>query len=402
MSGKIYRLPPCPAYDVEAMESWLSDLAEEGLFLAEDGFFLGIAAFERRELRPAQYRLEAAQKSTSMWAPDGGEPDPDQVELSAKYNWEYVAKRGDFYIYRSFSPAARELNTDPEVQALAVNAVKKRRRGSLFTLLFWIAFYLLLCGYGGGLVLTALQLGSGVVLLLAALVLWNTWDSAAVVLSLRRFQKRLRAGEKLSCRKDWFLRTCLYQGKNGLQLVLTVCLICLLLRGWSASLLGEDSIPLEQFAGALPFSTMAGLTGEKTESYNPIALDDSANSLKEWSDRLAPRCIRYREHAEIGLSGGRQLSGGLLVEYYETAAPWLAERLVKELSFLDKKEEDFQPLETPEIRADFAAAYTGELHFPTLLLRKGNTVVRACFYQTSETYTLPAEEWMTWLADSIP
>ena len=27
-----FRLPPCPAYDIEGMESWLSDLAMEGLF----------------------------------------------------------------------------------------------------------------------------------------------------------------------------------------------------------------------------------------------------------------------------------------------------------------------------------------------------------------------------------
>ena len=118
-----YRLPPCPAYDVEGMERWLSGLAQEGLFLARDGFFCGLATFERGEPRFAKYRLEAAQKSTSMWAEDGGEPDPEQVELSQRYAWEYIAKRGDFYIYRSFEPGARELNTDPEVQALALERV---------------------------------------------------------------------------------------------------------------------------------------------------------------------------------------------------------------------------------------------------------------------------------------
>ena len=37
-SKRIYRLPPCPAYDVEAMESWLGAMAEQGWVLEQDGF----------------------------------------------------------------------------------------------------------------------------------------------------------------------------------------------------------------------------------------------------------------------------------------------------------------------------------------------------------------------------
>ena len=81
----IYRLPPCPAYDVEGMESWLTDMARRGWFLAKDGIFAGVATFESGTPCNAQYRLEAAQKSNSIWAEDGGEPDPEQVELSEKY-----------------------------------------------------------------------------------------------------------------------------------------------------------------------------------------------------------------------------------------------------------------------------------------------------------------------------
>ena len=71
------------------------------------------------------------------------------MELGKKYDWEYVARRKDFYIYRSFDPCARELNTDPEVQALALNAVKKRQRGTVLQLLFWVVVYPLLFFRGG-------------------------------------------------------------------------------------------------------------------------------------------------------------------------------------------------------------------------------------------------------------
>ncbi len=33
-----WRFPPCPAYDVEGTESWLSDMAAQGLVLGKDAF----------------------------------------------------------------------------------------------------------------------------------------------------------------------------------------------------------------------------------------------------------------------------------------------------------------------------------------------------------------------------
>lgn len=89
-----YRLPPCPDYDVEGTESWLTDMAGQGLHLTKDGFFFGVATFEKGDPQEVRYRLEAAPKTTSMWAEDGGYPDQDAVELSRDLGWEYVANRG--------------------------------------------------------------------------------------------------------------------------------------------------------------------------------------------------------------------------------------------------------------------------------------------------------------------
>ena len=38
---KIRRLAPCPAYDVEKIESWLADMAKEGWILEKDGEIFG-------------------------------------------------------------------------------------------------------------------------------------------------------------------------------------------------------------------------------------------------------------------------------------------------------------------------------------------------------------------------
>ena len=79
-----YRFPPCPSYDVTGMENWLTALAAEGLLLTQDGFFAGVGTFEYREPKQVKYRLEAAQKSTSMWADNNGDPEPEQIELGEK------------------------------------------------------------------------------------------------------------------------------------------------------------------------------------------------------------------------------------------------------------------------------------------------------------------------------
>ena len=92
----VYRRPPCPSYDVEGTEAWLTDLAREGLLLEADGFFAGFAAFEKTAPAHVKYRLEAAQKHAGLWSEDGGEPDEAQVELCAQYRWEYVARHGQF------------------------------------------------------------------------------------------------------------------------------------------------------------------------------------------------------------------------------------------------------------------------------------------------------------------
>ena len=43
----IYRLVPCPQYDLSGMEHWLSDMAQNGWLLQKEGITFGIAGFEQ-------------------------------------------------------------------------------------------------------------------------------------------------------------------------------------------------------------------------------------------------------------------------------------------------------------------------------------------------------------------
>ena len=45
MNKTVIRIPPSPLYDMEAMESWLTDMAREGLYLERQGIDWGLGHF---------------------------------------------------------------------------------------------------------------------------------------------------------------------------------------------------------------------------------------------------------------------------------------------------------------------------------------------------------------------
>lgn len=141
----INRLPPCSACDVEAMESWLYDMARKGFFLTE--ISCGIATFRRGEPAAIHYRLVSEHQDPTwrellLTGDDrmGLGPDRDAQDLHARFGWEYVTKRGKFFVYRS-EQTDRNPDTDPAIQAISINAVRKWSLSSLgFFLLYFLLF----------------------------------------------------------------------------------------------------------------------------------------------------------------------------------------------------------------------------------------------------------------------
>jgi len=398
----IYRIPPCPAYDISGMENWLSDLAEEGLFLVQDGFFAGVAAFEYRKPRQVRYRLEAAQRKTGMLSDNSGEPDPEQVELSKKYSWEYIAKRKDFYIYRSFDPSARELNTDPEVQALALNAVKKRQGSALLSSVFFLFIYPVLLTRGC-IMLTAINMGTwwmALVLLLAVLMIV---DGVRAFIHLKKMQKSLINNGCYGTESDWRKNAVPYFIRKTIKATLAVLLVFAFLKNWGITVTNEKKILIEEYKGTVPFATIKDFAGEGSSEYTLTmkGLNMGFNTIEEKSDWIAPRCIEYNEHAKVKNSEGKIIDGGLYVDYCELRNPKLAKILSRELYRLDMMKKGVELIDAPNLQADYVIAYFNTLRFPTVVIQKDNIVVKAFFFQTSENYTIPIEEWADMICDSL-
>jgi hypothetical protein len=376
------------------MESWLADMANMGFFLCHEGFFAGFGIFVKSKPRAVRYRLEAAPKKITLWSDDGGAPEDEALEINAAYGWEYVSAWGQFYIYRSESSESRELNTDPLVQALELDMVRKRLRRNLFSTAIWLLAYpvIMLCGK---LLLTAISSGSEIILLAMALILWVLYLSALSVVRLRKVRMKLSSGILPDHGKDWKRKSLRYKISRFLSLALGIAWIVYALIQWNNSAINTNELQLADYTGTFPFATAADLAAGGRFIMNPGSL---GNTVTLDSDLLAPTIITLQQTGTFNLPGGGSASGGIYVNYYETAAPWLARETARELSADDRRTTHYHELQLPALDVDYTVAYM--TYFPTLIVQDGCKVMRVTFFQNSED-SIPIDIWTKVFTDSI-
>lgn len=394
---KVYRLPPCPKYDMEGMESWLSDLASQGLILEQDGYLAGIFTFVRTRPQRLRYRLTSSPNMPvpAFWS-DYDAPTEEAVALSTDMGWEYVCRRGGFYIYRSCDDNAPELNTDPQILAQTLKALRKSYASRIFQLLF--CFVLLPClnhflSHRGGPLMTTIALGSAVMLLTALVILLLLLEPIRSAAQLHRLRKKLQREGDIDHHKDWRRGQVRYWCANGIRSALFLLWAILFIGVSWRHATDAGQILLQDYPGKLPFATVSELA---EGTYTPdTGLFPS--TIRAWSDPLAKCNFDYYEAATITLEDGTQWECTLYLDYHETVSPWLAQALAKEYSRY-YRDEEVTPIELPFLDADYALAVNN--HGTHLILRRGSTVVHAYLSQYSE-YTLPLEAWAEMMAQSI-
>lgn len=394
-----HRYPPCPDYDVGCMEAWLEHMAQKGLHLdGASGFFLGLATFTEGPPANVKYRLEAIPKS-KVFLDDNSAPDDAAVEMAEEMGWEYVCRLREFDIYRSDDPLAPELNTDPQLQAQSLKAVEKRMRGEVSYTLFWWILYPLLRSFGP--VYTAVHIGSLLTLWGWGLLVGQLLVALYRVWFLARMRKGLRRGEMP--RRPQNLRTAglRYRIGHGLHIAATVALVIIvLIRGFSGTLdRGETRQPLTAFPGDAPFPTIIDLTPEEADyEAQYFDFDDDENTFALWDALPVKRAIIWEENAKLTFANEEHFTGGLYVEYYEAQNEWLADRLAKTLFRRDRASWYVDEIDLPELGLDYARGT--DRAFNTVVLRQGNTVLRAYFYN-SALRVIDWNHWLTLTAQSL-
>jgi len=370
----VYRLCPCDRCDIEGIQSWLEDMAAEGLFLTEDGAFCGVFSFERKSPRKVTYRLDVAQKRKPRFMDSGDELTDEELELYKSMGWEYLLRYGDFRIYRSMERDAPELNTESETHAITIALLKKKHRDSFVSAILMALIWLMtsqgFMRYGFRMAATV---GLVFTLCIYVFMLWAVIVPLLRAFRFRKYEKRLWEGDNLNHRVEW--------KKTAPVILITRTLPFLLCCGIAAGLLSalvHDSteFPNTEYPGDPPFATMADVFPGGTVTEDNVWLDYGTYKTGKTA---VSKNIEWNESCNVKTVNGENYFCILRLSYYETVSEWIARGLEKECYIYDSTRyhgKRFEDISAPDLGVDSIRVYSnyGTL---TVLMREGNRVVHA-------------------------
>ncbi len=377
MAQFIYRRPPYPAYDMEGIESWLEDLASDGLMLDYNGYLFGLMQFQPNTPKRLKYRLEPIEKLHILFPAETPPPPEKKLTLYADFGWEYLGTFYDFYIYRSTTEDPVELNTDPTLQAAALQHVC--RRSAIFlvaaVMLAVVCNLILIRKWP---LINIIERGWQSFAALHALVAVTLLYSLLYHLHTAGLQKKLQRGEQLTRNKNWrrgrILRRVL------LSLPFLFCIFSAYFNASSTNAIYANEVDAAAYTDPLPFVTVAELIPDRTWEPNGEPF------LSIWTTPLTHANIHWSESIRRAQSQEDLGSGELEVRYHEAAREWIAKALTQE--YKQKQDQRVGELNSPGIsysNADYLAAdygfdelYVYDSFFNTvILIREGKTVIRA-------------------------
>lgn len=384
-----YRFPPCAKYDIAGMESWLEDLAAEGLYLDRDGLFLGFATFVPGKPAKLRFRLEATDTNGGMFSPTH-DPDEDTIAFHQDMGWEYRGRWGQFHIYVTDDPRAPELHTDPRVQALTIQALNKFQRTEL-TGIFW---YSLIFWFSHGSILFTLTAAWGVFksLLLIGFLLSFVVVKLVGLVRMLRLKHQLRQGIPMNHRADYRKTVRLvYAGRLGRWCVGIFLTFALLALG-AESVTEENAVPMTDWTSPLPFATLQDFFPE-----SEVEPEDNMikHEVTHWSHWIVPENYDYVEWSAVRDTGEADYFY-YRVYYHKARFDWFARLYARELAdnaagtlgdqwFADAE----APVALEGIGADYAVRYYR--YNPGIVLCAGNTVIRVQYDRTLERHFTPEE-----------
>ena len=384
-----WMLVPCPDYDVAAMEAWLEQQAQKGLFLsAENGFFLGFACFEVGSPKRVRYRLDVIPKEKLL----ADFPDNKQaaIELAQEMGWEFVTERREFLIYRCDNETLPELNTDPAVQALSLKRIQSTLSNRIF-MTFWYFFLYPVMTFALRFPAVLLSVLTAGTLRICGLLFLTIVELTGAVRDWRRLKKlrnHLQAGGRIEHTQEnpgWTKRSV---AEKIAHPILTIVWIALLLS--FAVKTGNPARSTQADLSASPIPAASSfLTLPQADSDDRDEL-----ALLARSDLLAQDEI-YTLEERVG-------SFRYDAEYYDLRAPWLAKWLADDFRRYDarglfsSRVYQITNLDLPELDADTAYCYFlrdtrhGIYFGHRIIVQKGCKVVSADIWWTCDS-DFPAE-----------
>jgi len=249
-----YLLSPCRDWDIPGLESWLEDMSMMGWTFKWTR--LGGLLFEFWETvpHPVKFRMEPVQKIHGRFA---DAPEPDQQRFYEGFGWKFICRHGAFFLYRNEDPAAPELNTDPQVQALTMDYLKKSVRRGLVTtmlitfplLLLFISHFFLFSDYLSGTIYT---------FLFCSFYFFSIMDYWILFFQTEKLRKKLKNGIPMTHRKNWHPGSFIHRAGKVTMLLSCFVLVFAAINARFAL----NHTPLEQWTEPIPFVTYTELAPE--------------------------------------------------------------------------------------------------------------------------------------------
>ena len=271
MSKFVKRVIPFESCDIPAIQSWLEDMAEKGLFFKECGVFF--AKFEKGEPKDMRYRLDFC----DVVACDIPE---EKKELYERSGWNVVGDfKNDCVVICTDDPDAPEIYTDCELLAKPLKSIISKYRIYLAALCVMLLTALAHCGLPNA-VRVIRFLGYipkpffAAVLILLALLIGEIIFRAARLIKLKAMAKRIKNGADIpNGEKGGFSRAA---GKILIPLAIPITV------AWAAFVLLPDNAAdsdaeITDFS-ALPFPTCEDLGWKCDEQRSSAYGSDSVDS----------------------------------------------------------------------------------------------------------------------------
>ena len=397
------QIPPCRPYEINAAQTWLSDMSAVGLHPEHDFIFAGLAFFERGACRRYRYRFDTAKRPTMF---DDGGVDAEQQMLCADAGWELCGIWGDFAVYRSPQDEAEqtpELHTDPALHAAAYKKVRRRALDDLLWIVLMAIIWLRMM-FGGTALLDAV-LGIGLVsrLLSAMIILWGLYLGVEHWFSMytycRRLQRRARRQVPSVSEHEDIREECSWQRRawhRRISFVCSILLICAwLCSGFVSFVRAADdryTLPLAGNEDTLPFALMQDLYEGSTFAYSAM---DWSNEIRQHDDLFIPVHLQVLQNGTITHPDGTVASGGLTVRYIETVSEKFTALLGRQFRTSDERDKhfggyrDLSPavLDCISALGDDMEVYAYSARFPTVLMCRGNVLIYITYY--GDAYSSP-------------
>lgn len=271
MSKFVKRVIPFESCDIPAIQNWLEDMAEKGLFFKECGVFF--AKFEKGEPKKMRYRLDFC----DVVACDIPE---EKKELYERSGWNVVGDfKNDCVVICTDDPDAPEIYTDCELLAKPLKSIISKYRIYLAALCIMLLTALAHCGLPNA-VRVIRFLGYipkpffAAVLILLALLIGEIIFRAARLIKLKAMARRIKNGADIpNGEKGGFSRAV---GKVLIPLAIPITV------AWAAFVLLPDNAAdsdaeITDFS-ALPFPTCEDLGWKCDEQRSSAYGSDSVDS----------------------------------------------------------------------------------------------------------------------------